>query len=555
VQEAASSATPPATPPSTPRAAAPPAAGVTFEVVLFGCSVHGFFTYVFIFYKLKILQTFLFLRGGSSLPVQGLLLKCLRCCEDFPTKAAINLHHRKTHSHLKGLEAALLSGRPVQRRKRPTLKHKLHVLEQLAALTRKHPDLSNTQLVRSTGYSPSTIRDWEKSPRLVQVAQCPHLRGFKALRTVVTVSLKFQAQYDELYCQFVKKRRLKGEEVDERWIMDAFKSIMQTDKPAGFEKFKYSHGWIHSYLKRYRISHQMQTEKKPVANEIRVPLLQAFHRDLCLLQQSAGLNARDPEFGRFAPQSIWNVDQIPFSFMRSHRHSYNPIGEPCWVKTQGESGNDKRMATIILTLRGQGEQIIKPFILFKGEGCLSKDLLDELNAYDIPYGFNTKAWANGPACLDYLQYFSKHVKLACPEFKEHLLLLDGLGTQCTFEFIQLAMDLNIMPLHFPPNCTHLVQPVDHRVAAWLKNVMAQLFKKEESIMSTEWDRYRENGSLTAQYKRATMLDWVQRSWTELKTRVDFLSRSFTSTGCLITLSGKHSIKFKDIPNYEFTAPL
>jgi hypothetical protein len=440
------------------------------------------------------------------------------------------------------------------RRKRPTNRHKLRVLQALAQLKRHRPDITRPELIKILGYADSTIRDWERSPRLQQVAQLPHLRGFKALRTVATAHVKFKAQYDELYCKFIYKRKYKGEEVDKRWFRNTIKEIMNIQQPAGCRDFKASSGWLSRYLKRFRISRQLQTEKKPISNKLRVPLLQAFHRELCLLQQSVGESKRDPCFGRFAPGAIWNVDQIPFSFVRSHRHSYNPKGQACWIKTQGQSSNDKRMATIVLTLRAGGEQIIKPFILFKGQGCLSQEMLDELDTFNIPYDFNAKAWANGQSCLEYLQYFSKQTKLQCSEIKEHLLLLDGLGSQCTHEFIELALDLNIIPMYFPANCTHLVQPVDHHIAAWIKYMMGEFYKLEETVMSDEWASYRKNGSLSSQYKRASMLDWVQRWWAELKTRKSFILDSFVSTGCLISLSGEHAIKFNDIPSYTFSYP-
>ena len=141
---------------------------------------------------------------------------------------------------------------------------------------------------------------------------------------------------------------------------------------------------------------------------------------------------------------------------------------------QGPSGLAKRMFTLILTLRADGEQIVPPFILFRGKGTgLDPEIRAELDAQGIPYSFNEKAWANEVACLEYLDFFATIVYEKCPEAKEHLLLLDGLTSQATDSFIDRALSLNILPVYFPPNCTHLVQPVDHRVAAWIKKDLAQ----------------------------------------------------------------------------------
>jgi hypothetical protein len=161
------------------------------------------------------------------------------------------------------------------------------------------------------------------------------------------------------------------------------------------------------------------------------------------------------------------------------------------------------MATIILTLRAGGEQIVPPFLLFRGQGQLSPAVLAELDAEGIPYAFNEKAWANEEACLEHLRFFVKIVRANCPEYKEHLLLLDGLSAQATDGFMELALDLNILPVYFPPNCTHLVQPVDHRVAAWIKNAFHALYKTEEELRYDIWANYRDNGSMCPQYQRIT----------------------------------------------------
>ncbi len=132
-----------------------------------------------------------------------------------------------------------------------------------------------------------------------------------------------------------------------------------------------------------------------------------------------------------------------------------------------------------------------------------------------------------------------------------MLLLDGLSAQATSRFINLAIDLNILPVYFPPNCTHLVQPVDHRAAAWIKKAWHTLYLIEEEENYEQWRDHRINGSMCLQYLRVTSLQFMREIWKLLQTKVEFLQLAFTSTGCLITLKGQHAIKFRDIDNYTF----
>lgn len=298
----------------------------------------------------------------------------------------------------------------------------------------------------------------------------------------------------------------------------------------------------------------MQTEKKPIANGLRMPVLQTFHRELCLLQQTSGLNPRCPTYGRFAAKNIYNVDQFPFSFVSDTRRSLNPVGEPCWILNQGSSALSKRMCTVVLTLRADGEPIVPPFVLFRGEGHLKPEQLAELDEQGIGYAFNKNAWADGNTCVEHLKFFWRHVNEKCPESKEVLLLLDGLAAQATDSFMEFALDLRILPFYFPPDCTHLLQPVDHHVGAWFKKRYGELYRVDEELNYEVWSNYRENGSLSPQYLRKTMLMWTQILWTELHQMKKFIQRAFISTGCLITLKGEHEIKFQDIFNYAFEYP-
>ena len=160
-----------------------------------------------------------------------------------------------------------------------------------------------------SGYAKSSITEWSKLPSLQSVATRPWLARFKRLRTFVLHGRSnFRSQQDELYQRFLYRRRA-GARVDQEWLKTEMFRILQDSKPPGYEKFRCSAGWLEKFLKHYEISHQMQTEKKQMANELLIPILLAFHRELCILQQTRGLNPRDPVYGRFSPLAIWNVDQ------------------------------------------------------------------------------------------------------------------------------------------------------------------------------------------------------------------------------------------------------
>ena len=480
------------------------------------------------------------------------LFICDTCKLAFATKGALS-NHVKTHPDFAAQSVVI---KVIKRRRRPTIETKLQVLNQLVDYHVKHgSQYPRAEFDKASGYASSSISEWLKQPRVRQVATLPWLTCFKRLRTVVIQSKsKFKLESDILYDRFLYRRRAMGQEVSGEWLQSEMLSIVKEYKGRGWTAFRASDCWLHSFIENYDISHQMQTEKKGMANSLRIPLLQIFHENLCRLQQSMGHNPRHPIYGRFSPLAIWNIDQVPLSFTRAKRKSYNPKNTPCWVVNQGRSGLEKRMATLVLTLRAGGEQVVPPFVLFKGEGKIDRSLLDELDASGIPYLFNEKAWTNEEAAIEHLMYFNGIIKQKCPEFTEHMLLLDQLSSQSTMRFIELALDLNITPVFFPPNCTHLVQPVDHHIAAFMKQCYHTLYMEEEEIMYDDWQFYRENGCMCPQYLRKTLLEWTRYAWHQLLQKPVLLRQAFVSTGCLITLRGEHAIKFQDIYDYHFDFP-
>ena len=303
---------------------------------------------------------------------------CTQCPFEAKTKCALS-NHVKMHG------IVVTPCKPTRRRKRPTMKTKLSVLAALAAYIAQHGETyPRVHFDRQSGFASSCISAWIKNPRLRQVAALPWLACFKRLRSYVIQSKsKFRCEQDILYDRFIYRRRAKGQEVDKAWLKREMLRIMSDNEPPGWQQFKASNGWLDTFLKNYEISFQVQTEKKGISNSFRVPLLQIFHENLCRIQQSMGRNERHPIFGRFSPLAIWNVDQIPVSFVKAKRRSYNTKNSPCWVINHGPCGSEKRMATLVLTLRGSGKQIVPPFVLFKGKGCLAPELLAELDAQGL----------------------------------------------------------------------------------------------------------------------------------------------------------------------------
>lgn len=99
----------------------------------------------------------------------------------------------------------------------------------------------------------------------------------------------------------------------------------------------------------------------------------------------------DPKYGRWTPGNRYNVDQVPLPFVVDQGTTYDTVGsKQVWV-SQPSSGLDKRHATLQLCIRAEGDQNVKPALVFKGEGNVSSA---EKDSYDerVDVYFQQNAW-------------------------------------------------------------------------------------------------------------------------------------------------------------------
>ena len=115
---------------------------------------------------------------------------------------------------------------------------------------------------------------------------------------------------------------------------------------------------------------------------------------------------------------------MPLPFCINAKRSLNPRGYPCYLVNPGPSGLDKRQFTLQLTLRADGQQLMPPYLLFRGVGEITPEeraALDECS--EIRCVWQNKAWADGKLSRAWLRDFTK-ITSTVPG--NHLLFLDEL---------------------------------------------------------------------------------------------------------------------------------
>ena len=407
---------------------------------------------------------------------------------------------------------------------------------------------ATTAVAKMYGVNKWDVSRWMKKSEVLQETAKTKKRTNKTV--VSELKVLFFEQEEMLYDAVYIRRQLLGLWVDRYWLQAEFHTILELTKPEGYLDFKYSSGWVSDFCSRWGISNQARTNKKDVPIAVKEPVLKRMHQAMYKLQAAL---KRDPIYGRFGPLHMFHADQSPSEYAMPGSRTLNISGTPCWMWQPG-SGLDKRFITIHLCIRAGGPQIIKPVIIFRGQGIsMSQHEIDELNSLtNIRWYFQPKAWADGKFCAWWLRSFRADLKEAGVE-GEVLLGLDGLKAQCNQSFFDAAAADDIVPFYTPPDCTDVAAPCDHHIFVRLNNIIKKFYQAESQINRDAWASCSDNGSLVASNKRIKLAKWLSDAWGVLCSGADseeYFKASFTSTGFLMKLDNPDElIKIKGLPNY------
>jgi hypothetical protein len=336
----------------------------------------------------------------------------------------------------------------------------------------------------------------------------------------------FPAVERKLYEKFLYRRTVKGLTVDGYWLRAEFRDLLNKEYGEDGWDFQLSNGWAGGFVRRFNISCQLRTEKKMRSAVERLASINSFHTNLAWVQRK--YPQRCPVWGAFPPHMMWNADHIPMPFCINLKRSFNSKNSPCWIAVLGASGLDKRQCTVHPCIRGSGEQLMPPFIIFRGLCNITTDEQNKLNALkNIKWAFQKKAWADTRYSRMWLRTFAKVLK--DNNLSDQLLFLDDLSCQSVESFRTLCVESDVIPFPVPPGLTDLLQPVDHHVGAQLKRIMNGFYKIELELNYDDWRNYKRNKSLDAMHRRVLMATWLDAAWGHLKDHPKVLEDSFTHT--------------------------
>ena len=262
------------------------------------------------------------------------------------------------------------------------------------------------------GVDLGTIGRWIKDKeRIFQFARTPGLGsklGFQPWRP------KWPRAELRLYARFIYRRRVQAKRVTRRWLArnltDIRRNLGHTNMDANWLP---SEGYLTRFCKRWCITSQCRTNKKKQSVEERLSVVQAFHQywvDVIQHRQPQ----RDQKYGRYPPDTIYAMDQVPMAFSSPNKRTLSEKGAPNGCRLLGIIEDDKRFCTLNVTLcANPHSQDVAIEVVFRGlgpenGGRVSQEELDFYAAHpNVKVRWQSKAWADHRICLDYLLDFTR----------------------------------------------------------------------------------------------------------------------------------------------------
>ena len=178
--------------------------------------------------------------------------------------------------------------------------------------------------------------------------------------------------------------------------------------------------------------------------------------------------------------------------------------------SQPSNGLDKRQATLQLCIRAEGEQNVKPAIVFRGKGNASQEEKVQYDK-DLDVYFQANALMDGEVNM---QWVSKTLKPGVGKSgKEKVIFADNVTFQQDKDFHDACRDMNAIVYLLPENHTDKVQPIDAGYGKLLKTKIGEAMdiwlEKGENLEL--W-----HDKLSAKKRRILMTKWTGKAWRELR---------------------------------------
>ena len=275
----------------------------------------------------------------------------------------------------------------------------------------------------------------------------------------------------------------------------------------------------------------------------------------------------------FPPRTRFAADQVPLEIDQNH-YTLSPKGDHFVYIKGAKKDLTKRLATMQLCARLEGEQLMKPVIIMRNQNpCedrfeipdgLKRRLVDfnhngELKREDEWYDervivmWDEKAWFSKPVAIQWFELFeesTRSLRKGINKTPSITIQQDNLGTQNIREIKKFTWEHGMFITNTPEDCTDAVALVDHHLGRRVKGSVSDFFwcEFEKDVTSIRFFC----DEITEAEWRIRYTKWVGQAWEDLCNDTGYIMKMAKEVGYCNCLCGceNHLVKLHRSFEYQ-----
>jgi hypothetical protein len=342
---------------------------------------------------------------------------------------------------------------------------------------------------------------------------------------------------------------------------EIFKASVSSEEQV--KLFTFSNGWWIGFKRRFNIVKRRVTKRATQQPEAYHVVCGAFCKFIRRVQHNPKLSPQkqsvnpkmdisyilDTPSRRFSKRYILNVDETPIPFANDAGSTWDQLGAKTVSIKAARSGWEKRQATLILYIFGDGICRLKPKIIFHGSDSEKARIFDnegDQYAPGVTVVYNDHAYNNEALFKTWIEEELSTIK---SETEDFLLVMDAARFHLTEGIKGEIKQQGVTTALVPAGCTSLVQPLDVSI-----NRLFKIYYREEMLLY-ELDVEERGKTEWSVSDRRIMTTWItQRAWERVKQHRDIIEKSFLDTGITVRPDGSqdNDIRIKGLGIVDFT---
>jgi hypothetical protein len=206
--------------------------------------------------------------------------------------------------------------------------------------------------------------------------------------------------------------------------------------------------WVYGFLKRLPDGYE-RVEQKPIDPK------RLNAEDLGVLQTWFDRLQIQLDTKKITPSNIWNFDETGFRVGQGKKETVvTRFGRS---RTRIASASSRESLTLIECVSASGK-VIPPLIILAAKNHM-EEWYQHLKEEDYLIAYSKAGYSNSELIFEWIHHFEITTKKYAGN-SWRMLLMDNFDAHITYDLYEFCISKKIIVYTFPPNTTHILQPLD-----------------------------------------------------------------------------------------------